>query len=70
MNETIKDLINKVGTDTSGKWFSVDKIEDLTKLILDECCAVMSNETIMHDGYGYGQGMLHKKIKEHFGVKE
>ncbi len=40
------------------------------ELIVEECCNVLQSETIRHDGYGYNQGFLHKKIKEHFGVEE
>lgn len=38
-------------------------------LIIRECCNVLRNEEIRHEGYGYNQSFLHKKIKEHFGVE-
>jgi len=38
-------------------------------LIVKECCDVLQTETIQHVGYGYNQGFLHKKIKDHFGVE-
>ena len=44
--------------------------EKFAELIVRECCDVLQNEDIRHSGYGYNQGFLHKKIKEHFGVKE
>ncbi len=62
--------MNQAGTDTSGKWMSVDNAEKLAELIVKECCDVLQTETIRHDGYGYNQGFLHKKIKQHFGVEE
>jgi hypothetical protein len=40
------------------------------ELIVQECCDVLQTETIRHDGYGYNQGALHQKIKEHFGVEK
>lgn len=33
----IEHLIEKVGTDTSGKWMRIDNVKELAKLILDEC---------------------------------
>ncbi len=48
---------------------SNELFEKFAELIVKECCDVLQNETIMHDGYGYSQGFLHKKIKEHFGVE-
>ena len=44
--------------------------EKFAELIVQECCNVLQTETIRHDGYGYNQGFLHKKIKDHFGVAE
>jgi hypothetical protein len=46
------------------------EVEKFVELIVAECCNVLQTETIRHDGYGYNQGSLHKKIKDHFGVKE
>ena len=43
--------------------------EKFAELIVQECCDVLQNEDIRYGGYGYNQGFLHKKIKEHFGVE-
>lgn len=40
------------------------------ELIIEECCKVLSTETIRHDGYGYNQHALYQKIREHFGIKQ
>lgn len=69
MNERIKELMRQAGTDTSGKWMSIDNTEALVGLVIKEVCEVLQNEDIRHDVYGYGQGFLHKKIKERFGVE-
>ena len=45
------------------------EVEKFAESIVQECCAVLQNEDIQHSGYGYNQGFLHKKIKEHFGVE-
>lgn len=45
-------------------------IDKFAELIVRECCNVLQGEDILHGGYGYNQGFLHKKIKEHFGVEE
>lgn len=70
MTEKVKELMKSAGTDTSGKWMSVDNIERFAELLVEECCNILSKETIRHDGYGYNQHALYQKIKEHFGVKE
>ena len=46
------------------------ELEKFIELLVQECCDVLQTETIRHDGYGYNQGFLHKKIKDHCGVKE
>jgi hypothetical protein len=46
------------------------RAQELAELIVRECCNVLQGEDILHGGYGYNQGFLHKKIKEHFGVEE
>ena len=68
MSKDIKHFINQVGTDTSGKWISVDKMEQLTELIVEECGDVAYNaywenpETV--------RGIhIKEKIKQHFGIK-
>jgi len=59
MNEQIKTLISQVGTDSSGKWMSIDNVEELAKLIVRECINATGNCA--------GTGNM---IKEHFGVEE
>lgn len=38
MNNKIKDYVKLVGTDTSGKWMSTDKVHELAELIIEDCC--------------------------------
>lgn len=47
-----------------------DELEKFAELIVEECCQVLSKETIRHDGYGYNQHALYQKIREHFGVEQ
>ncbi len=56
--------------DTSGRWANADGVDKLVELVVSECCNVLRAEDIRHAGYGYNQGFLHEKIKEHFGVKQ
>jgi hypothetical protein len=65
MNEHIKQL----ALECYNPYSNFDH-EKFAKLIVEECCNVLQTETIRHDGYGYNQGFLHKKLKDHFGVKE
>ena len=75
MNERIQTLLAKFketeSTHRGAECLAgLDEIEKFSELIVKECCDVLQNETIMHNGYGYSQGFLHKKIKQHFGVEE
>jgi hypothetical protein len=79
MNERIRQLAKKSGfsLDTNNIYTAklehlpiTENMEKFAELIVRECCDVLQNEDIRHSGYGYNQGFLHKKIKEHFGVEE
>jgi len=37
MNQKIKELVDHIGTDCSGKWISIDNVEKLSELIVWEC---------------------------------
>ena len=45
-------------------------LEKFTELVVAECCARLSRETIRHDGYGYNQHALYQILKEHFGIQQ
>ncbi len=72
MNQKIvKELVNRVGTDCSGKWISVDKIEKLSELIVQECVKVC--DRVYFDDYpdaeDFERSAEGDAIKQHFGVK-
>ncbi len=69
MNERMNELARQSGISFLSN-VPPDMLDKFAELIVKECCDVLQTETIRHDGYGYNQGFLHKKIKEHFGVKE
>ena len=62
MNIDIKELMKQAGTDTSGKWMSVDNAEKFAELIVCECCGMMQGFTF--------EEIAIKVIKKHFGVEE
>lgn len=62
MNVDIKELMKEAGTDTSGKWMSVDNAEKFAELIVRECIAVHKDN--------YGVDIIGDVLKKHFGVKE
>jgi hypothetical protein len=41
MNERLRHIIQTVGTDTGGRWVSIDNIEPLVKVIAQEAIAVV-----------------------------
>ena len=57
MNQKIKELVDHVGTDCSGKWISIDNVEKLSELIIRECIKAASDpgdglikDDTWHDG--------------------
>ena len=48
MTDKIKELIKQVGTDTGGKWISIDKAEELVKLVVAECYIAIENTNTSH----------------------
>lgn len=42
MNDRIKELMMQAGTDTSGKWMSIDNAEKLAELIIEDCREVIT----------------------------
>jgi hypothetical protein len=61
MNNRIKELIEQVGTDVSGKWMNVDNLEKVAELIVKECAEIADTAE------PYKSSDL---IKKHFGVEE
>ncbi len=86
MNEQIKEFMKQAGTDTSGKWMSIDNAEKLAELIVRECIAMCDNvsaDYLKHrkgafdfqDKNIYAEGeaacdIIKYKMKKHFGVEE
>lgn len=67
----IKELINKVGTDVSGKWVDIDNVELLTELIVRECAGLFPNVYVeIENEYGHTPVIAADYIKKHFGVEE
>ena len=60
MDPKIQELVNQIGTDVSGKWIAVDRVDQLADLIVREC---------MHNLYLNGYDDAMNQIKEHFGIK-
>lgn len=73
MNEQIKLLIEQATTIEEHGWGASYENFDrqkFAKLIVNECCKRLSEETIRHDGYGYNQHELYNRLRKHFGVEE
>lgn len=61
MNERIKDLMKRAGTDTSGKWLGVDNAGKFAQLIIEECAQKLEDD---------GMVEIAIEIKEHFKFEE
>jgi len=60
METKLQELVNQIGTDVSGKWIAVDRIDQLAGLIVREC---------IYNLYLNGYDDAMNQIKEHFGIK-
>ena len=74
-NNKIRDLIQQVGTDTSGKWISIDKAEELVKLVVVECYIAIENTNTHHVYTTFDESLVKQTIRnskdavqQHFGV--
>jgi len=78
MNTKIKELVNKVGTDISGKWVGIDNMELFAELIVRECIRELeiSRKCDLYTGElfdcEYNTCIKEQSVmlKEHFGVEE
>ena len=75
MNNKIRELIQGVGTDTSGKWISIDNAEELVKLVVAECYIAIENTNTNHVYTTFDEGLVKQTIRnskdavrQHFGV--
>jgi hypothetical protein len=65
MNNRVRELIKEHGSDSSGKWVAVDKVELIAEMIVKECAEVGS--------FGHGcidSEYIKRAVLEHFGVEE
>lgn len=74
-NNKIKELIKQVGTDSSGKWISIDKAEELVKLVVAECYIAIENTKTHHVYTTFDESLVKQTIRnskeavqQHFGV--
>ena len=61
MNNRIKELIEQVGTDVSGKWMNVDNLEKLAKFIVLKCAEIADTAEPF---------LASDLIKQHFGIEK
>ena len=75
MNKQIQELMLLAGTDTSGKWMSIDNAEKFAELIVRECARIAFDESA-HAGRMNKPGNclfgtnIGRRIEKHFGVEE
>lgn len=65
MNKLIQQLAEQAGLQCNK-----DEVICFAESIVEECCKVLSQENIRHDGYGFNQYSLHQKLREHIGVEK
>lgn len=75
MSTITKEIIEKVGTDTSGKWIATEKAYTIAELVVAECILAVEN-TPKHCAYTTFQesivdctvDMSVQSIKQHFNL--
>ena len=73
MNDRIQQLAEQCGFRSNPDVYDRNQSFDIPKfaeLIVEECCTVLSKETIQHSGYGFNQHGLYQQLRQHFGVKK
>lgn len=71
----IEELIKQIGTDTSGKWISVDNAQEFAIMLLNECYIAIENTNNSHVYTTFDEGQFKATIRKskdavakHFGV--
>ena len=64
MREQVKELMRQAGTDTSGKWMSIDNLEKYTELIVLQCVHVVDTLNEAYDA----PSTAGKMLKQYFGI--
>ena len=67
MNDKLKHLVKQAGTDTSGKWMSLDHAQTFAELIVNECASEILKWKA--EPFPLDPDFAAKMIKEHFGVE-
>lgn len=67
MNELLLRLKQQAGVQDNP---DQEGLDIFARLIVDECCEVLSKESIVHSGYGYNQHGLYQQLRKHFGVEK
>ncbi len=75
MMNKIDALIKQAGTDSSGKWISIEQAHRLADLIINECYIAIENTNTSHVYTTFDEGQFKATIrkskdaiKQHFGV--
>ena len=79
MNEQVKALVEAVGTDTSGKWISTDKVSAIVEKVTQVCIDKIETYRIPVGNSAAGEMAcewtydalkeIRDDIKEHFGIE-
>lgn len=79
METKLQELVNQIGTDVSGKWIAVDRVDQLANLIVQECVDKIESYRIPVGNSAAGEMAcewtyaalkeIRDEIKEHFGIK-
>ena len=67
MNQLLLSLKQQAGIDDNP---DQEGLNIFAQLIVEECCKVLSKESIIHSGYGYNQHALYRQLREHFGIEK
>jgi hypothetical protein len=67
MNESLLKLKQQAGIADNPDQEGLDLF---ARLIVEQCCELLSKEDIRHGGYGYNLHALYQRLKEHIGVQQ
>jgi hypothetical protein len=67
--DLVRELMDRAGTDVSGKWMSRDHARVFAQLIVEECIGKY-DEWAEHSTDKTSFAMARHNVKKHFGVEE
>jgi hypothetical protein len=65
MNQNLQNLVSQVKSDVSGKWISIDQVDKLAALVVNQCVSICEQGTATQTTCSGAA----EQIKQYFGLQ-